>query len=377
MGRRRKDYPNRPPNLEISRHPESGTVYFRYLFPDGKRRNLGKAANEAFEMARLLNEQLGSAARVRIATARPSPFNPLVSDALEQFDTNWLSRRRYSRRSREELNYKVRTYKALWGDRTVRDLSLPDLTSFLEAGTPHTYAKHRLLLSWFWRYCIARGWVTENLADRTMPPACSNGGPKMRQRHTLQNVQAMIDMAEPWLSRAIRLALYTLQRRADLVALNREDFDGEALRVLQSKSRNYNNPVHIRILLGPEALAAARECAADPLPGPTLLRARPKRMTVQRRRSSMHHFAVSGNHLTKSFSALRDSMGLYANPEKPARPTFHELRALGIHLYREAGYSDEYIAALSGHSEKRMVDHYDADHVVPIRTVQADLALKK
>ncbi|KEZ75927.1 tyrosine-type recombinase/integrase, partial [Salinisphaera hydrothermalis] len=95
------------------------------------------------------------------------------------------------------------------------------------------------------------------------------------------------------------------------------------------------------------------------------------------RKAKPHPFALTLDYLSKAFSAARDKAGAYDHLPIKQRPTLHELRAFGIHLYRAAGFDDDYIGALSGHAGKKMVDHYAKDHEEnkPV-IVRADLAIR-
>ena len=83
------------------------------------------------------------------------------------------------------------------------------------------------------------------------------------------------------------------------------------------------------------------------------------------------------NDLTKVFRQARDKGGYYDHIENPMeRPTFHDLRALGIFALAKAGYSVEYIQALAGHADNAKTEHYMLGHeqIRPV-TVEADLFL--
>ena len=46
-----------PPHVEVDKKP-NGTMYFRYLLPNGQRKSLGKDRNEAIKAAQALNTVL-------------------------------------------------------------------------------------------------------------------------------------------------------------------------------------------------------------------------------------------------------------------------------------------------------------------------------
>ena len=101
-------------------------------------------------------------------------------------------------------------------------------------------------------------------------------------------------------------------------------------------------------------------------------------MTKQIREAKLHPFVVTDDFLTKEFAKYRDEAGAYDDMEPEERPSFHDLRALGSHLYEQAGYSEEYIMALTGHATKEMLEAYLEGHKDPVPLlVKAELQIKK
>lgn len=58
---------------------------------------------------------------------------------------------------------------------------------------------------------------------------------------------------------------------------------------------------------------------------------------------------------------MRDECGACDDLDPAPRPTFHEIRSLGVHLYEKAGFSREYIMALSGYATEAMFERYRKD----------------
>jgi len=189
---------------------------------------------------------------------------------------------------------------------------------------------------------------------------------KVRQRHTWEGYTKILEASPDWLNRAMRIGLYSLQRRGDVVLLNRNinkvDLDAGTITILQHKTRNYKNPVYIEIEMGEPLHKAVEDCIRSAIPCPYLIHRRPYRMTTKTRQAKAHPFAVTPGYLTREFSELRDRVGAYAEMAPAERPTYHELRAFGSFLYEQACYSREYIMALSGHAKESTLESYIKDH---------------
>lgn len=67
-------------------------------------------------------------------------------------------------------------------------------------------------------------------------------------------------------------------------------------------------------------------------------------------------------HQQRSHSATRDQAGAHEHLPKAQRPTFHDVRALGMRLYTEAAFTKEYAIALSGRATEPMFERFTLDH---------------
>lgn len=383
MGRQRKYYLGRPKNIEITRY--KGTTYFRYKFPDGTRRVISTDRDEAFEAARALNQRFEKQRADDIAEQvlkprprRATPKNPKFENVIEAFNVRVLQKRRLADQTRANYRGMLDGYVERWPDRTIQEFEVHDLSNLLNECTPNTYPKHRKMLIDVFQYATSQGYRTDNPGLLTMPSV--EAPEKVRQRHTTEGYRAIYEAAPGWLKNAMGLALYSLQRREDIVLLHRDAVRGNFLRILQLKTRNYSNPVYIDIDMGEGLAEVVADCfeSMKEIPCPYLLHRRPKRTPKREKQRNQktkpHPMALAPDYLSQAFSRVRDTVGAYDHLPKLARPTVHELRALGIKLYEDAGYSDEYISALSGHGDGRMLEHYKRDHHDPVpRLVSAGM----
>jgi len=73
--------------------------------------------------------------------------------------------------------------------------------------------------------------------------------------------------------------------------------------------------------------------------------------------------------LTREFARIRDEQCLFDDLDPESHPSFHEIRALGADLYRQAGTPEPIIQRLLGHTTAAMTAHYLDGHdtVIQVR----------
>lgn len=384
-GRTRR-YKDLPDNLAVDPHTQadgSAVIYYRYVFPDGRRASLGKDKAVAVSAAKALNAKFESDTtknllqRVLDTSRAPAANNPAFKTVIAEFRKHYLPGKKYSERSRSEINLKLNLYERDWGDQIIRSFTTLQIAKFLNELSVASYIKHRKLLSDLFNYAGHCGYIDANPVTVTLSKSDSERE-KVRQRHTLEGYQKIYAAAPDWLRRAMDIALRSLQRRGDLTRLHRDQIHDDCIRILQRKTRNYKVPVFIDIQMGDELKTAVTACLRSEVPCPYLIHFRPTRIKPSDRIAKLHPFAVTDDYLSKEFARYRDASGAYEKLSAEKRPSFHEIRALGAHLYEEAGYSHEYIMALTGHASEKMLAAYLDGHKDPLPVlVRADLKVKK
>lgn len=370
VGRKRAGrFADRPPNVSLSTKGE--VTYFLYIFPDGRRASIGNSNDRsaAYEKARALNAHFASqhpdiGALIAAPAPRPTAGNPALTSVIPEFQRMVLADRTYSERSRDEIRIKLAQYQREWGTRTVQSLTTADFAQFLNPLTPSPYIKHRALLLDLMQFCGHQGYITLNPVAVTLE---RREGKPRQVHHTAEGIALIRDKAPEWLRRAIDLAIYSLQRREDLVLLHRSQVDLQAntLTILQRKTRNYRNPVYLEIEMTGQLRDVVASCVASDIPCPYLVHKRPERRKGRdqtHKHPRPHPFAVLPAYVTKAFAEIRDSCGAYADLQPDQRPGFHKLRGYGTHLYELAGFDSAYIMALSGHSTESAYKRYAEDH---------------
>ncbi|MEH6446608.1 MAG: hypothetical protein V7784_22145 [Oceanospirillaceae bacterium] len=72
-----------------------------------------------------------------------------------------------------------------------------------------------------------------------------------------------------------------------------------------------------------------------------------------------HWTQIKPEMVSRQFKAITDELEIFSNTKEAQRPTFHEIRALGIKLYKDAGIDPQQLA---GHASEKMTRNYDAGH---------------
>lgn len=85
-----------------------------------------------------------------------------------------------------------------------------------------------------------------------------------------------------------------------------------------------------------------------------------------------HETQLSTRLISSTFSDIRDQLGLFDNLQPEARPTFHEIRALSIHLFTDMGIDPQ---ARAAHTDAKSTKIYQKGHVQWVEVPAAELAL--
>ncbi len=368
-----------PENLpnNLTAYPSHGYTLYRYQFPDGQRKGLGSNRDEAVRIANVLNEQLAPIKDQLAVEKILSPSRKANSTVFTRFvaaykkDMLYSKELGYSKNSLQQREWKLAEYCRVWYTKPVHLITTYDIAQFLKFKTQESSRQHRNVLMQLFTYGMEEGLINVNPVAGTM----KRKQPKrLRHRHTWAGYNVILSEAEPWLARTMKLALYSLQRRGDIVGLhkNKIDMANRTIRVRQEKTG-----VNLLISMGDDLYQVIHECLNTGILCPYLVHTRPKRMTKTIREAKLHPFAVTKDHLTREFNKARDRAGAYTHLPKGVRPTFHDLRALGIFALSKAGYPVDYIQGLAGHADEAMTQRYLVGHeqIKPVK-VEAGLSIE-
>lgn len=356
-----------PLNVKVDRKYDKETgrqtaVYYYYLMPDGTPEPLPADEAQAKSTAIALNQFFaGQQAADLLARVMQKKVGKdgAISQLVGEFEKHFLPQKKYSDSTLKEKQYKLAEYRRVFGSQDVAGITTRDLALFVNEKPTSSYIKHRDLLRDLFQFSCHQGYREANPAANLME---KTGEDVVRQPHTQEGYDTIYKVVPDWFQRAMEIAVTSLQRRADLTRLHKDQIDLErgTITVEQRKTEKYKTPVFIEIEMGERLRKAVNACFQSGLLCPYLLHRKPERIS----KAKLHPFAVTDSFLTHEFARFRDLSGAYDHLPPAERPTWHSLRGFGIHLYLEAGYQNSYIMALSGHASEDMVEYYADGHKV-------------
>jgi len=364
---RKKGFRDLPPNLIY----DSYTGFYRYRHPETKKyKQMTKNKSKAVAAAKQLNSMLMTGqdlvAEVLGGGQRLKTFIPEV--VLPFFEKK---EKALAEKTLKAYRQQAGVIVDGLGHCKVSDVTVLQVDEFLRQfeQTPNTLNKYRGFLGQIFKLAMAKGLRADNPALATLKETVR----KKRQRLTWDNYQTIFQAAPPWLQHAMTLSFITLQRVNEVARMQFTDVKVENmphigavefLYVIQQKTKKHGNAAFLKIEVNPELKQLITQCRDD-IASPYLIHRRPSKMPRHEKRVSMktkHHYTqVTPEYISKEFSKVRDELKLYENLDLNARPTFHEIRSLGIALKENQGHDAQ---ALAGHTNRHMTDHYKQGHDV-------------
>lgn len=176
---------------------------------------------------------------------------------------------------------------------------------------------------------------------------------KKRQRITLEQFNAIYAIAPPHLQNAMELSLLTGFRRGDVCDLQFKHIEDGFIRkvILKSEAKMGVQGSHKQINLrdNKPLLSVVNRCQEARQEATHLIHA-------------PNHPAISPQKLSELFQRYRDKCGLFNDVPPENRPTFHEIRALHVHIRIKAGDQMELVQYDAAHQDIAMTKHYSEGH---------------
>lgn len=344
-----------PPNLYRKTDARNGVTYYTYRDPiSGRVFGLGKDKEAAIREANAANHaDQGRPALVdRISTPAPAMA---ASKSFLEWSSEYLdlySKRGLAIATVKMTKSRMNRLNVEFGSRPINSMTTMEiatyLTSMTSVGKGQMARAMRSLLRDIFMEAIASGWCEKNPVDVTRTAKIKI----KRQRLSLDLWKATYEEAkQPWLKRAMELALLTGQRRDDVSTMLFKDVSDGFLHVVQAKTG-----ARLRINIALRLDVVSLDLAA------VIKRCRDNVMS----KHLIHHVkdfsrigagsSVRIQRLTLAFAEARDrgaeKLGIKLGSHPPS---FHEMRSLSARLHAAEGRDPQ---KLLGHKSSAMTDMY-------------------
>lgn len=385
MARPRKD--DLPAYLELNKR--ASTYYYRNPGMERKQ-NLGKDRKKAVELAEVLNadyriELAEKASRLQASETRDGKS---FEEAFCEFVEKYIVDYRLKVTTARLLKQRQERLVARLGKLPTNIISTQMLREAIAASSEFEQTKMKTLLLRFFQYAKSTGLYPNHIGNPVDDLYSDPVPMKRRQRMTLDQFNAIYQVAPEWLRCCMLLSLHLALRRVDLVNLRFDDVIGNRIispiRKTDSDSRDIEAtsvdfPIHPEV---GQAIAKARISALKTGMCPFVVHRQPERITKRLSDAlmmgTMEHVAqITPQYATKAFNKARaiaaQNTALFEGLEERDMPTLHEIRSLSSYLYAKAGYEIESVQDLMAHTDPDMTRYYQKGHARKILRIDMQL----
>jgi len=286
------------------------------------------------EFMEVYSNALGKVDKRSIGSEKAKPGT--LSALLVEFyrSAYWNNLKDNTKRGHKNIYERLRLQ---YGDQLVINLTRKDIYIFLDdrSATPAAARSFFLRLRILLNFAVEREWIKASPAEEIKVPSVSTDGFRAWTDDDIAKFESFYPLDSREIL-ALRLLLYTGQRRSDVVNMGRQHVTGDKIHVLQTKGQRGKPRVRLAIPIHRDLRSVLDHGPADNL---TFL------LTRSGRRISAEGF-------TNWFAEAARNAGL------PKGSTPHGLRKAAARRLAEAGCSPHEIMAITGHQSLQEVDRY-------------------
>jgi hypothetical protein len=368
-----------PPYLQYA----IDTGFYRLTLTNGVRKSLGKDKIQAIQIANEYNRIMRPAtglvvddlikASGRETTEQLLPFSDHVDRLMEII----LKEESPSKQLADTMLNDAARVKAFFKGIPCQEISLEHVNGYLNQYHPDASANvHNRKLGFIEKlinYAIDQSLMLDNPAARKMKKRKKKG--KERQRLSLDAFKLIYAVAPLWLQTAMELALQASQARLEISRIKyniKKPKEGQCGCVWLDTPANgiygtlfihrqkveEKEASHVAIPIG-LVLKGIIDRSRDGVLCPYIVHRVPERHNKQSAETD-HRYQLDPNYLSRTFSAVRDSINLYDHLELIQRPTFHEIRALSARLFSDMGIDPQ---GRMAHTDAKSTKIYVRDHL--------------
>lgn len=360
---------------------DKATGIYRFTLVTGKRKSLGSDRAMAIAIAREYNNRMRPETSVSIDTliresggvqGEALPF----SEHVDRIMARAIKDEQPSENTKDDWNNDSKRVKEFFEKIPACDIELEHVNAYVKEyhsdASANVQNRKVSFLKKLFSYAVDESLMLDNPATRKKMRRIEE---KKRQRLSFDNFMAIRRAAAPWLRTAMDLALQTTHARLEVSRIRysiREPKNGvcgcvwleQPLNGIHGTLYIHRQKVqkkeasHVAIPIGDE-LKRIIDDSRDNVASPYVVHRIPER-NVKRSKEVAHPTQVAPDYLSRSFSKLRDQLGLSDHLDMEERPTFHEIRALAAHLFDNQGIDPQ---GRMAHSDAKSTKIYTQNHI--------------
>lgn len=354
---------------------------YKFTLITGKKKNIGKDRAIAIAIAREYNLRMRPATSPSIENliresggiaGEAKPF----AEHVDHIMARAIEDERPSQSTLDDWNNDVLRVKEFFINIPACDIELEHVNAYINQyhadASANVQNRKVSFLKKLFSYAVDESLMFENPATRKKMRRIEE---KKRQRLSLDQFTAIRRAAEPWLRTAMDLALQTTHARLEVsrirysiskpkngvcgcVWLPQPENGIYGTLYIHRQKVQKKEASHVAIPIG-EELKRIIDDSRDSVASPDVVHRIPDRQ-VKRSKEVSHPTQVAPDYLSRSFSSLRDSLGLCDHLKMDERPTFHEIRALAAHLFDKQGIDPQ---GRMAHSDAKSTKIYTQNHI--------------
>ncbi|MBJ3795531.1 phage integrase Arm DNA-binding domain-containing protein [Enterobacter asburiae] len=360
---------------------DKATGQYRFTLITGKRKSIGTDRVMAIAIAKEYNlrmrpEKVPSVeSLIRDSGGINGEAQPF-SDHVDRIMSRAVADEKPSPSTLDDWNNDVFRVKEFFTTIPACDIELEHVNQFINRyhadASANVQNRKVSFLKKLFSYAVDESLMMDNPASRKKMRRVEE---KKRKRLPLDVFITMRSAAEPWLRTAMDLALQTTHARLEVSRIKysiREPKNGVCGCVWLDEPENgiygtlyihrqkvqKKEASHVAIPIGGE-LKRIIDDSRDSVASPYVVHRIPERNN-KRSKEVSHPTQVAPDYLSRSFSALRDKLGLCDHLPLDERPTFHEIRALAAHLFDSQGIDPQ---GRMAHSDAKSTKIYTSNHI--------------
>jgi len=357
-----------------------------YLFP------IDVTKEDAIEAARAFNEEYRNPSIKLLLNSEQKDSNNDKGKKICHWIPIILERVRKEELNADKIVYHVfRTFELdmerlmeLHGDVFSKDFGFDHVNSYLDTfvlkqdKSYNVYNAKISFLDKVFVYLKDLGAASENYAKmkKKMPKP-----EKLKIRLDIKEYNKILEAAPFWMQIAMRLSLQTthavneisMAKYSDCIWYDEpvieNDLEVYGLIQIQRKKTIKHKASRVEIPITKKIKSIIEDSRKDNVASPYIIHQQ-KQRSGKLAKDISHPTQLRNATISEDFSKLRDELNLYKNLPYEERPTFHEIRALSIFSYDEAGIDPQKRAA---HSSPQTTEKYKKNHVKFIKVKAAEI----